>query len=167
MNQTHVVNIYTDGCCLGNPGPGGYGAVLSCNGHRKELSGGFRLTTNNRMEIMAAIAGLREIKTRCTIIVHSDSKLLVNAMSEGWVEKWKESGWGDRLNADLWDELLTLCEEHVVAFRWVKGHNGHFPNEYCDKLAKKAASKRKRLPVDVNYENKINKQKGEDLWNKQ
>ena len=90
MNQTHVVNIYTDGCCLGNPGPGGYGTFLSYNGHRKELSGGFRLTTNNRMEIMAAIAGLRELKTVCTVIVHSDSKLLVDAMSKGWIEKWKD-----------------------------------------------------------------------------
>lgn len=154
MNQTHVVNIYTDGCCLGNPGPGGYGTILSCNGHRKELSGGFRLTTNNRMEIMAAIAGLRELKTRCTIIVHSDSKLLVDTMSKGWIEKWKEDDWENRLNADLWDELSTLCEEHVVVFRWVKGHNGHPQNEYCDQLAKKAARQRKGLLVDTPYENK-------------
>jgi ribonuclease HI len=88
-----VVNIYTDGCCSGNPGPGGYGTVLSYNGHRKELSGGFRLTTNNCMEIMAVIAGLRELKVRCTVIVHSDSKLLVDAMSKGWIEKWEENDW--------------------------------------------------------------------------
>ena len=154
MNQTHVVNIYTDGCCLGNPGPGGYGTVLSCNGHRKELSGGFRLTTNNRMEIMAAIAGLRELKTICTVIVHSDSKLLVDTMSEGRIEKWKEGDWENRLNADLWDELSTLCEEHVVVFRWVKGHNGHPQNEHCDQLAKKAARRRKGLLADTSYENK-------------
>ena len=152
MNQTHVVNIYTDGCCLGNPGPGGYSAILSYNGHRKELSGGFRLTTNNRMEIMGAIAGLGELKKRCAVLVHSDSKLLVDAMSEGWVEKWREEDWENRLNVDLWDELLTLCEAHVVVFRWVKGHNGYPPNERCDQLAKMAATKGEGLPVDVKYE---------------
>ncbi|MBW2545547.1 MAG: ribonuclease HI [Deltaproteobacteria bacterium] len=165
MNQG-MVNIYTDGCCLGNPGPGGYGTVLSYNGHKKELSGGFRLTTNNRMEIMAAIAGLKELKTKCTVIIHSDSKLLVDAMSKGWIEKWKEDDWENRLNADLWDELLTVCAEHEVLFRWVKGHNGHSQNEYCDKLAKKVSRQKRGLLIDTSYENEVNKQRGEDLWSR-
>ena len=152
----NAYTLYSDGACRGNPGPGSWGCIAQMpDGYTLFESSGFdALTTNNRMEMMAAIAGLRELKTRCTIIVHSDSKLLVDTMSNGWVEKWKEGDWENRLNADLWDELSTLCEEHVVVFRWIKGHNGHPQNEYCDQLAKKAARRRKGLLVDTNYESK-------------
>ena len=147
-----VVNIYTDGSCLGNPGPGGYGTILSYAGYEKELTGGVRMTTNNRMEIFAAIAGLQKLNRKCTVVIHSDSKLLVDAMSKGWVEKWQDENWKDRANSDLWRELVTLRDRHVVVFRWVKGHNGHRQNERCDTLAKSAARQKERLLVDSVYE---------------
>ena len=139
------VTIYTDGACLGNPGPGGYGVVLLYNKLRKELSSGFRLTTNNRMEIMAAIAGLKALKNGCIVTLYTDSQYLVNAMTKGWVEKWRANGWKrnkhDRaLNSDLWEQMLGLCRRHEVKFVWVKGHANNRENEHCDLLAREAAS---------------------------
>lgn len=150
------ITIYTDGACTGNPGPGGYGVVLLFNDHRKELSGGFRLTTNNRMEMMAAIVGLRALNQPCQVTLHSDSKYLVDAMTQGWARKWRANGWKRNKketakNPDLWQQLLTLCEQHKVDFRWVKGHAGHTENERCDQLAV-AAAQRDDLPIDKGYE---------------
>ena len=139
------VTIYTDGACIGNPGPGGYGAVLLHEGNRQELSGGYRWTTNNRMEIMAVLAGLRSLKEPCRVTVFSDSRYVVDAMSKGWAESWRDKGWRKRdktpaLNPDLWEEMLDLSERHQVEFRWVKGHAGDPENERCDELAVAAAS---------------------------
>jgi ribonuclease HI len=156
MNDRKKVNIYTDGGCLGNPGPGGYGVVLRYGPHEKRLSAGFRLTTNNRMEIMAAIAGLEALKDPCQVTLYSDSKYLVDAMTLGWVTRWKARGWKrnktDRaLNIDLWQRLLDVCNRHDVRFQWVKGHAGHPENEACDALANQAAT-RPDLPPDPGYD---------------
>ena len=150
------VTIYTDGGCEPNPGAGGYGAILISGRARKELSGGFCLTTNNRMEIYAAIAGLEALKFACKVTLYSDSRYLVDAMIQGWVERWKANGWRRNkkekaLNIDLWKRLLTLCERHEVRFEWVKGHAGHHLNERCDELAM-AATQKPNLPVDEGYE---------------
>lgn len=154
--QLKKVIIYTDGACLGNPGPGGYGAVLLYGGHRKEISGGFRLTTNNRMEIMAAIAALRALKTSCQVDLYSDSQYLVNAMMKSWVRRWRGQGWmrtktEKAKNPDLWEELLQLCSRHQVRFHWLRGHDGHPENERCDQLANQAALALD-LPPDKGYE---------------
>ena len=159
-----TVTLYTDGGALGNPGPGGYGAVLIYRGHRKELSGGFRLTTNNRMEIMGAIAGLRALKGRCTVTVYTDSQYLANAMTRGWAKRWRANGWKrnrtDRaLNPDLWQELLDLCDRHAVTFSWVRGHAGTAENERCDRLSREAASK-PDLPPDSGYETTLASPRG-------
>ena len=151
----HVV-IYTDGACCGNPGPGGYGVVLLFGEHRKELSAGFRLTTNNRMELLGAIEGLRSLKERCSVKLHTDSQYVVNAIEKGWAAKWKANGWmrnkkDKAVNPDLWEQLLTLCQQHKVEFVWVKGHAGNRENERCDVLAVAAAQQR-NLPVDEIYE---------------
>jgi ribonuclease HI len=153
--QKNVV-IYTDGACTGNPGPGGYGVVLLYDHHRKELSGGFRRTTNNRMEMMAAIVGLQTLNQPCEVTLHSDSKYLVDAMTQGWARKWQANGWKRNKkdyakNPDLWQQLLDLCNHHQVIFRWVKGHAGHAENERCDQLAV-AASRATNLPVDDGYD---------------
>lgn len=134
------VDIYTDGACRGNPGKGGWGAVLVYNGREKELSGGEKETTNNRMELTAAIKALRQLREPCEVTLTSDSKYLIDAITKGWVKSWKAKGWkkGDgkaALNVDLWEELLPLLETHKVTFVWVKGHDGHPYNERCDKLA--------------------------------
>jgi ribonuclease HI len=147
--------IYTDGACTGNPGPGGYGVVLLYDHHRKELSGGFRRTTNNRMEMMAAIVGLQALNQPCEVTLHSDSKYLVDAMAQGWARKWQANGWKRNKkdyakNPDLWQQLLDLCSHHQVTFRWVKGHAGHPENERCDQLAV-AAAQSADLPVDGGY----------------
>lgn len=144
MADLKSVTIYTDGACLGNPGPGGYGVVLKYRNQRKELSAGYRKTTNNRMELLAAIVGLRALKERCRVTLYSDSKYVVDAMSQGWVKKWKGDGWMRNkkeaaLNPDLWEQLMQLCEEHEVSFEWVKGHAGDTENERCDQLAQQAA----------------------------
>jgi len=150
--------IYTDGGCKPNPGPGGYGVVLLYpkSNHRKEASGGFRLTTNNRMEIRAAIAGLEMLKRPCEVTIHSDSQYLVDAITKGWATRWKKKGW--RLsskerakNSDLWERLLALCEQHKVAFSWVRGHAGNAENECCDRLSMEALRK-PNLPADEGYE---------------
>ncbi len=122
-----TVTIYTDGACSGNPGPGGYGTVLLYGGARKELSGGYRLTTNNRMEILAVIKGLEALKEPCRVLLYSDSRYVVDAIEKGWVAKWRQNGWmrnkKERAqNVDLWERMTVLLEKHQVSFHWVKGH---------------------------------------------
>jgi ribonuclease HI len=150
------VVIYTDGGCDPNPGAGGYGVILIYANHKKEMSGGFCLTTNNRMELFAAIAGLEALKYPCKIILHSDSRYVVNAIAKGWARKWRKNGWWrtkkeKAVNIDLWEKLLALCEKHEVDFKWVKGHADHKFNERCDMLAT-AALKEPNLPADEGYE---------------
>lgn len=136
------VTIFTDGACTGNPGPGGYSVILMYEGHRKELSGGEELTTNNRMELMGAIKGLEALKEPCEVDVYSDSRYVVDAVNKGWAIGWKKNGWrrkkGDAKNHDLWEILLKLLEKHKAVFRWIKGHSGHPINERCDELARAA-----------------------------
>ncbi len=156
------VTIHTDGACLGNPGPGGYGAVLLCDGKRRELSRGYRRTTNNRMEIMAVLAALRSLKESCRVTLYSDSRYVVDAMAKGWAERWRAKGWkrgnnAPTLNPDLWAEMLELSHRHQVEFRWVKGHAGNRENERCDQLAVAAASGG-TLARDEVYEQKGGKQ---------
>jgi ribonuclease HI len=153
------VTIYTDGACLGNPGPGGYGAVLLYGPHRQEISGGFRLTTNNRMEIMAVIAALEALKEPCWITLYSDSQYVVNAMAQGWARRWKTNGWKrnqreEAVNPDLWERLLDLCDQHQVEFRWLRGHSGIAENERCDQLAVNAA-KQPGLLEDTGYKSPV------------
>lgn len=150
------VIIYTDGACSGNPGPGGFGTVLIYQEHRKELSGGFRDTTNNRMELMAIIRGLNELKNSCHAIIYSDSKYVVDAIEKGWVEKWRKNGWmrnnkDKAMNVDLWKQLLELMRRHEVEFRWVKGHADNVENQRCDQLAV-AACRQPDLQDDVREE---------------
>jgi ribonuclease HI len=152
------VEIYTDGGCEPNPGAGGYGVLLLHPKKRAEASGGFRLTTNNRMEIFAAIAGLELLKQPCKATIYSDSKYVVDAMMEGWVAGWKKKSWWRTKterpeNVDLWQRLDALCQTHQVEFRWVRGHAGNLENERCDQLAM-AAIRQPNLPVDNGYENK-------------
>ena len=142
------VEIYSDGACSGNPGPGGYGTILVYKGHEKELSGGEAETTNNRMELLGAISGLKALKEPCRVTLTSDSKYMVDGINEGWAENWQRNGWkkADRkpaLNVDLWEELLALTRIHEVTFVWIKGHDGHPYNERCDRLAVKAAEQYK------------------------
>ena len=134
------VEIFTDGACSGNPGPGGWGAVLRCEDHEKELSGGEAETTNNRMELTAVIAALSALKRPCKVTLTTDSKYVVDSITKGWAKKWQANGWRKpdkkpALNTDLWEKLLTLLEVHDVQFVWVKGHAGHPENERCDTLA--------------------------------
>ncbi|HIQ58108.1 MAG TPA: ribonuclease HI [Candidatus Merdivicinus intestinavium] len=134
------VTLYTDGACSGNPGPGGWGAILECEGHRKELSGGEASTTNNRMELTAVIEGLSALKFGCAVTLVSDSKYVIDAITKGWVYSWKAKGWrkadkSPALNVDLWEKLLPQLERHQMTYRWVKGHAGHPENERCDQMA--------------------------------
>ena len=130
------VQVYTDGACRGNPGHGGWGAILVYGKHERELSGGERETTNNRMELTAVIEGLSALKYPCKVTVYSDSKYVVEAFLSDWISGWKKSGWKKGLkNPDLWERLYGLTEIHDVSFVWVKGHNGHDYNERCDRLA--------------------------------
>ncbi|MBQ7387321.1 MAG: ribonuclease HI [Clostridia bacterium] len=133
------VQIYTDGACRGNPGNGGWGAILVWGKYERELSGGEKNTTNNRMELMAAISGLEALRERCSVTLYSDSKYLVDAFDKEWVVSWEKAGWRrgrDELkNPDLWQRLVELVRAHDVKFVWVKGHNGHDYNERCDTLA--------------------------------
>ena len=133
------VELYTDGACRGNPGHGGWGAILVWGKYERELSGGSRETTNNRMELTAAIEGLKALKEPCHVTLYSDSKYLVDAFLLGWVDSWRKNGWRrgkeELKNPDLWEELYGLTETHRVDFVWVKGHNGHSYNERCDQLA--------------------------------
>ncbi len=133
------VTIYTDGACSGNPGPGGWGAILMYQGHKKEISGGSTETTNNRMELQAVISALQLLKEPCNVELYSDSKYVVDALEKGWAKSWKKNGWkrktGPALNPDLWDELLTLCDKHTVQLHWVKGHADNPYNNRCDEMA--------------------------------
>jgi ribonuclease HI len=147
------VTIYTDGACSGNPGPGGYGVILEYAEQTKELSAGFSNTTNNRMEMMAVIAGLSALKQSCEVTVVSDSRYVVDAIEKGWVQKWKSNKWmrnkrEKALNVDLWKKLLALLDKHRVTFTWVRGHNSHPQNERCDSLAVAAAGQ-PHLPEDI------------------
>ena len=151
-----VVSIYTDGGARYNPGPGGYGVIQVYNGQRKELSGGFRLTTNNRMELMGCIVALRELEHRDRpVALYSDSSYVVNGISKGWAKGWRKRGWikSDRqpaINPDLWGQLLDLIEGLNITFNWVRGHNGNPFNERCDELAV-ASARQPDLPVDLGY----------------
>ena len=140
------VKIYTDGGCIGNPGPGGYGVVLLFGEHRKELSDNFKETTNNRMELLACIKGLEALKERCRVNLYSDSKYVVDGIAKGWARRWQKNNWirnkktGDKaVNPDLWQKLLELVKKHDVTMNWVKGHAGNEENEVCDQLANTAA----------------------------
>lgn len=150
-----TIIIYTDGACTGNPGAGGYGAVIIDGDRRKELSAGYKLTTNNRMEMMGAIAALESLKSNSKVKLHSDSKYIVDAVVKGWAKKWQANGWRRNKkemakNPDLWQELLDLCKIHDVEFVWVKGHAGIPENERCDQLAV-AAANGNNLITDTEY----------------
>ena len=145
------VDLFTDGACSGNPGPGGYGTILRYNGAEKEMSDGEASTTNNRMELTAVIVGLAALKETCDVTVYSDSKYVVDGIQKGWAQSWKRNGWrkADKkpaLNADLWDKLLSLLAIHEVRFVWLKGHDGHPENERCDRLAVAAYQKYLQKP---------------------
>ena len=140
MPEKKQVEIFTDGACSGNPGPGGYGVILRYKGINKELSGGEACTTNNRMELTAVITGLSALKESCCVTLYSDSKYIIDAIQKGWAKKWQANGWmrnkkDPALNPDLWEKLLHLLEQHEVNYVWVKGHAGHPENERCDRLA--------------------------------
>jgi len=146
------INIYTDGAASGNPGPGGYGVVMEAGGHRKELSGGFRRTTNNRMELLAVIVGLEKLKKPGSLVtVWSDSKYVVDSVEKGWVFNWVKKGFKGKKNEDLWRRFLEIYRKHQVSFRWIKGHNDHPQNERCDTLAVQAG-KSSSLEIDAWYE---------------
>ncbi|HYF33715.1 MAG TPA: ribonuclease HI [Prosthecobacter sp.] len=150
------VTIYTDGACSGNPGPGGYGVLLFSGAHRKELSQGYQRTTNNRMELMAVIAGLEALKRPCKVTLFSDSRYVVDAIEKGWAKSWKARGWkkadkNPAVNADLWKRALVALERHEVALRWVRGHAACAENNRCDELAVAAAKSALRLQ-DEGYE---------------
>ena len=156
MTTKRQVTVYTDGACMGNPGPGGYGAVLEFGEHRRELSGGYRLTTNNRMELMGPIVALETLKESCSVTLYSDSRYVVDAVSQGWARRWQAKGWmrnkkDPAVNPDLWARLLSLCDRHDVEFQWVPGHAGIAQNERCDQLAVNAAHQAS-LPADEGYE---------------
>ncbi len=139
-SDLHSVEIFCDGACSGNPGPGGYGAILRCGKHEKEISGGAKETTNNRMELSAAIEALRLLTKPCRVTITTDSQYLVKGMTE-WIAGWQRKGWRNSkkepvLNRDLWELLLELTKPHVVQWKWVRGHDGHLENERCDQLAR-------------------------------
>lgn len=156
MTTHEVVRIYTDGACSGNPGPGGWGAVLIFGENILELNEGFRLTTNNRMEILAVVNSLSKLKRSSEVVVISDSKYLVDAINKGWVQRWKSNAWRRNKkdmasNVDLWELLLVQLQRHQVKFEWVKGHSGDTYNDLADKLAVEA-SMSKSLKIDKIYE---------------
>lgn len=144
----HDVTIFTDGACSGNPGPGGYGAVLMAGPYKKELSGGEAYTTNNRMEMMAVITALKALKEPCRVTIYSDSEYVVNAIQKGWMQRWHDNGWklksGPCKNPDLWEEIYRLLKIHDVTFIWVKGHAENEWNNRCDELAVAESNKFKK-----------------------
>lgn len=149
------VSIYTDGACSGNPGKGGFGVILNYMGKTREISRGFECTTNNRMELMAALEGLGALKEPCNVTLYSDSKYLVDSVNKGWIESWQKNGWKNSKkekvkNRELFEELVRLMNIHNVTYVWVKGHDGHAENERCDLLATSAA-KAENLEVDEGY----------------
>lgn len=151
------VEIFTDGSSRGNPGPGGYGTIVRYGAHTRELAQGFKKTTNNRMEILSAIAGLEILKEPCHVFIHSDSRYLIDAVSKGWIESWKARGWrkADKSavkNVDLWMRFERAAEGHKIEWTWVKGHAGHALNERCDELATSAADGKKGpLVIDEGF----------------
>ena len=156
INEIKPITIYTDGACSGNPGPGGYGVLVADGEKRHELSAGFRRTTNNRMEMMAAIAGLKALEPGCRVTVYTDSQYVAQGITQGWAIRWRANNWQRNkkekaVNPDLWTVLLDLCDLHEIRFEWVKGHAGHPENERCDQLAV-SASQAKDLPADEVYE---------------
>lgn len=145
------ITVYTDGACSGNPGPGGWGAVLIYNSHRKEISGGEKLTTNNRMELTALIKALEIVNQKCKINIFTDSKYLCDGINKGWAENWRKNNWKKSdnkpaINPDLWEKLLELLQKHKYEINWVKGHAGHPENELCDKLATNEIKKINSIP---------------------
>jgi len=150
------ITIYTDGAASGNPGPGGYGTVLISGKHRKELSEGFRMTTNNRMELLAVIAGLEALKfENSTVTIYSDSKYVTDAVEKGWLANWEKTGFKKKKNPDLWKRFLPVYKKHRVKFIWIKGHSEIKENERCDFLAVQA-SKAPNLLTDLGYESSLN-----------
>jgi ribonuclease HI len=148
-----MIRIYTDGAAQGNPGPGGYGVILKFNDKEKELSQGFRLTTNNRMELLGVIAGLEAIKkTGIPVTIYSDSEYVVNAVEKGWIWNWEKTNFKKKANVDLWQRYIPLHKKFNPKFIWIRGHAGHVENERCDRLAVQAASGFELL-VDEQYEN--------------
>jgi ribonuclease HI len=146
------IHLYTDGACSGNPGRGGFGLILEWNGHVKEYSEGFRLTTNNRMELLSVITGLEMIRTPGSeITVWSDSKYVVDAVEKKWVFNWEKKGFSGKKNPDLWIRFLRIFRQHKVRFRWIRGHNEHPQNERCDALAV-AAAREPHLKIDAGFE---------------
>lgn len=148
MKPLKQIELFTDGACSGNPGAGGWGAILRYGEHEKELSGGAADTTNNRMELTAVIEGLKALKEKCAVTLYSDSQYVCNGIDKGWAKKWKANGWKKAknepaMNPDLWDALLNLVDRHEVRIVWVKGHAGHPENERCDRLAVAQAEKYK------------------------
>ena len=147
-----MINIYTDGSSRGNPGPGGYGIVMLYKGQRKELSQGYRLTTNNRMELMAVIKALEALKNhKINITIYSDSKYVVESIEKGWIWNWEKKNFKKKLNSDLWKKFIPLHKKFKIKFKWVKGHSGDVENERCDELANKAQER--ELLIDKDYEN--------------
>ena len=147
-----MIEIFTDGAAQGNPGPGGYGAILRFHNHEKELSDGYRLTTNNRMELLAVIAALEAIKKPgIPVTITTDSQYVANAVSKGWLWNWEKKNFKDKANADLWRRYIPLHKRFHPKFIWIKGHSGHTENERCDQLAVEAASG-PRLKIDKEYE---------------
>ena len=150
----HVI-IYTDGGCKPNPGPGGFGVVLLHGEKRKEISGGFLKTTNNRMELTAAIVGLQTLRYQCIVTLYTDSQYVSNGISKGWAKSWRRNDWiksdkSKAINPDLWATLLDLCDQHQVNFQWVRGHTGNKENERCDELSTESRLQ-KDLPIDEHY----------------
>lgn len=146
-----MIIIYTDGAAKGNPGPGGFGVVMKYRGHRKEMSEGYQLTTNNRMELLAVITGLEAIKQDgWDVTIYSDSKYVVDAVTKGWIWNWQKKGFKNKKNVDLWLRFIPLYKKHKIQFRWVKGHAGNPENERCDQLAVQASEKSNQLE-DTGY----------------
>jgi len=153
-----MIEIYTDGAASGNPGPGGYGVILRSGNHYKELSGGFRMTTNNRMELLAVIEGLQAIKQPgAQVTIYSDSKYVVDSVEKKWVFGWVKKGFKDKKNKDLWIRYLAVHKLHDIRFIWIKGHNDHPENERCDVLAVAASKDKAAQQIDVEFEAEKNK----------
>lgn len=152
MEQREPIKLFTDGACSGNPGPGGYGVILAWKQHRKEMSEGFRKTTNNRMELMAVIVGLEAIKEPgYDVVIYSDSKYVVDSVDKGWLWNWEKTFFKGKKNEDLWRRFIAVYKRHRVKFVWIKGHAGHPENERCDRLAV-AATRGDSLKTDFGFE---------------
>lgn len=137
-----MIKIFTDGAAKGNPGPGGYGVILKFQGHTKEISQGYKITTNNRMELLAVIAGLEAIKkSGWDVVIYSDSKYVVDSVEKGWLWSWVKKGFKNKKNVDLWQRFIPVFKKHKVKFKWIKGHAGHPENERCDQLAVQSAER--------------------------